>query len=52
MDAHTEEFLTQPQHFEGMPEPLEVWRMLQGDVYDHSREHAQVIRLWLRMKDE
>jgi uncharacterized protein (TIGR03083 family) len=51
VEAHTEEFLTQSQHFDGMPEPVEVWRMLQGDVYDHSREHAQVIRAWLEMKD-
>jgi uncharacterized protein (TIGR03083 family) len=51
VEAHTEEFLTQPQRFEGVPEPVEVWKMLDGDGYGHYREHAQVIRERLAMKD-
>jgi uncharacterized protein (TIGR03083 family) len=48
MDQHTEEFLIQPQHFEGLPEPILVWKLLEGDVYAHYRDHAQSIRAWLR----
>jgi uncharacterized protein (TIGR03083 family) len=47
MERHTEEFLTQPQQFEGMPEPILIWKLLEGDVYGHYREHAQAIRAWL-----
>lgn len=47
VQAHTEEFLTQPQQFEGVPEPLLIWRMLEGDGYAHYRDHIHVIRAWL-----
>lgn len=44
--AQTEEFLTQPQTFEGAPGPMIVWEMLRGDVYEHYDEHAAWIRAW------
>ncbi len=47
VEAHSEEFLTQPQQFEGLPEPLLVWKMLEGDGYEHYREHMRSIRAWL-----
>jgi hypothetical protein len=47
VEAHSEEFLTQSQHFEGVPEPILVWKLLEGDGYAHYREHAQAIREWL-----
>src|SRR5215212_8045204 len=31
VEAHSEEFLTQPQQFEGAPGPLLIWKMLEGD---------------------
>jgi len=47
VEAHSEEFLTQPQQFEGVPEPLLVWKMLEGDGYEHCREHVRSIQAWL-----
>jgi len=47
VEAHTEEFLIQPQHFEGVPGTFVVWEILDGDNYGHSREHAYTIRQWL-----
>jgi uncharacterized protein (TIGR03083 family) len=47
VEAHTEEFLTQPQQFEGAPEPMLVWKMLEGDGYEHYRDHMRSIRAWL-----
>ncbi|HEU5103526.1 MAG TPA: hypothetical protein VFU22_31130, partial [Roseiflexaceae bacterium] len=47
MEAHTEEFLTQPQQFEGLPEPILIWKLLEGDVYAHYRDHMRSIRAWL-----
>ncbi|MDQ2998204.1 MAG: ClbS/DfsB family four-helix bundle protein [Chloroflexota bacterium] len=47
VEAHSEEFLTQPQQFEGVPGPLLVWKMLEGDGYEHYREHMRSIRAWL-----
>ncbi|MEO7913280.1 MAG: maleylpyruvate isomerase N-terminal domain-containing protein [Roseiflexaceae bacterium] len=47
VEAHSEEFLTQPQQFEGVPAPLLVWKMLEGDIYEHYREHIRTIRAWL-----
>jgi uncharacterized protein (TIGR03083 family) len=47
VEAHTEEFLTQPQQFEGVPEPILVWKILQGDGYAHYRDHMPSIRAWL-----
>jgi 2',3'-cyclic-nucleotide 2'-phosphodiesterase (5'-nucleotidase family) len=45
--AHAESFLTEPQQFEGAPQPVLVWRLLQGDVYDHYRLHIPSIQRWL-----
>ena len=47
VEAHSEEFLTQPQQFEGAPGPLLVWKMLEGDGYEHYRDHMRSIRAWL-----
>lgn len=42
-----EPFLIEVQNFPGAPEPIAVWQMLRGDVYDHTRTHIQWIRDWL-----
>ena len=47
VEAHTEEFLTQPQTFDGVPGSFLIWKMLAGDGYEHYREHARAIRGWL-----
>jgi uncharacterized protein (TIGR03083 family) len=47
VEAHSEEFLTQPQQFEGAPGPLLIWKMLEGDGYAHYRDHMRSIRAWL-----
>ena len=47
VEAHSEEFLTQPQQFEGAPGPLLIWKMVEGDGYEHYHEHIRTIRVWL-----
>ena len=47
VEAHAEEFLIEPQHFEGAPEPVAVWKMLRGDVYDHYGQHVPALKHWL-----
>lgn len=47
VEAHSEEFLTQPQQFEGAPGPILVWKLLKGDGYEHYRDHMRSIRAWL-----
>jgi uncharacterized protein (TIGR03083 family) len=47
VQAHSEAFLTQPQQFEGAPGPLLVWKLLEGDGYEHYRDHMRSIRAWL-----
>ena len=47
IEAHAEDFLIQPQQFEGAPEPILVWKLLEGDGYDHYRDHMHSIRAWL-----
>jgi uncharacterized damage-inducible protein DinB len=47
VEAHSEAFLTTPQHFEGAPGPVLIWQMLRGDVYDHYPQHIPAIRHWL-----
>jgi hypothetical protein len=47
VEAHAEEFLIEPQQFEGTPGPVLVWQMLRGDVYDHYGEHIPSIERWL-----
>lgn len=48
-ELHSEEFLIQPQEFPGapVPGPLFIWKILEGDVYGHYREHIEMIREWL-----
>jgi uncharacterized protein (TIGR03083 family) len=46
VEAHSEEFLAQPQRF-GYPHEIEVSDLLRADGYGHYREHAQGIREWL-----
>jgi uncharacterized protein (TIGR03083 family) len=48
--AHTEEFLTQPQQFEGAPGSFLIWKMLEGDGYSHYRDHMRSIRAWLMQR--
>jgi hypothetical protein len=45
--AHSEEFLIEPQHFEGAPQPVTVWKLLRGDVYEHYGLHIPSIESWL-----
>jgi hypothetical protein len=45
--AQSEAFLIEPQRFPGAPEPLTVWKMLSGDVYDHYGQHIPSIQSWL-----
>ena len=52
VQAHSEEFLTQPQQFENAPEPLLIWKMLEGDGYEHYRDHMRSIRAWLERPAE
>jgi len=52
VEAHAEDFLTQPQQFEGMPEPILVWKLLEGDGYAHYRDHMPSIRAWLEQSSE
>jgi uncharacterized protein (TIGR03083 family) len=47
VQAHSEEFLIEPQQFEGAPEPVTVWKMLRGDVYEHYGQHVPSIQSWL-----
>jgi hypothetical protein len=47
VEAHPEAFLIEPQQFEGTPEPIVVWQLLQGNVYDHYAEHIASIQNWL-----
>jgi len=51
VEAHSEEFLTQPQQFEGALGPLLVWKMIEGDGYEHYRDHMRSIRVWLTQSD-
>jgi hypothetical protein len=50
IEAHTEAFLTEPQTFEGAPEPVVIANMLSGDVYDHYADHIPYIEEWLAAK--
>ncbi len=47
VQAHSEEFLVEPQHFEGVPVPVTVWKFLRGDVYEHYGLHIPAIKEWL-----
>jgi hypothetical protein len=50
VEAHSEEFLLEPQQFEGAPGPITIWKFLRGDVYEHYGLHAPSIRSWLRQE--
>jgi hypothetical protein len=50
VEAHTEAFLTEPQQFHGMPQPILVWDMLRSEVYDHYRQHIPAIKNWLTVR--
>jgi hypothetical protein len=52
VEAQTEAFLIEPQQFEGLPEPVRVWEMLRGDVYDHYAQHLPSIEQWLASHSE
>jgi hypothetical protein len=52
LEAHSEAFLIEPQQFEGSPEPVTVWKILQGNVYDHYGEHIPTIRDWLGSRSQ
>lgn len=47
VQANSEEFLIEPQHFEGAPGPVAVWQMVRGDVYEHYGLHIPSIKSWL-----
>lgn len=47
LEAHPEAFLIEPQHFEGVPQPVTIWKILRGNVYDHYGLHAPSIHDWL-----
>lgn len=51
VEAHSEAFLIEPQQFERIPEPVVVWKLLQGNVYDHYAEHIASIQEWLASRD-
>jgi hypothetical protein len=50
VEAQPEEFLIQPQTFEGLPEPIVIWKQLEH-VCDHYRGHLQSIRSWLSSRE-
>ncbi len=47
VEAHPEAFLIEPQQFEGSPQPVILWQMLRGDVYEHYGQHIPSIKAWL-----
>jgi hypothetical protein len=47
VQRHSEEFLIEPQTFEGTPEPITVWKFLRSEVYEHYSEHIPSIKNWL-----
>jgi hypothetical protein len=51
VQRHSEAFLIEPQTFEGAPEPVTVWKLLRGDVYEHYGEHIPSIKNWLASRD-
>ena len=47
VEMHSEQFLTEPQHFSGAPEPVIVWKYLRSEVYEHYPDHIAPIQEWL-----
>jgi hypothetical protein len=52
VQAHSEQFLTVPQQFDGMPEPMTIWMMLRGDIYDHYLQHIPSVKDWLAARQK
>jgi len=51
VQTHSEAFLIEPQQFEGSPQPVTVWKLLQGDVYEHYDDHIPSIKNWLASRE-
>lgn len=51
VQAHSEAFLIEPQQFEGVPEPITIWKLLRGNVYDHYGPHILSIKDWLASRN-
>lgn len=52
VEAHSEEFLIQPQQLPGSPEPFVIWEQLRGNHYDHYRLHMKDVRAWLAKQQQ
>lgn len=42
-----EAFLLNPQHYNGVPEPLVPWEWIESESYNHYYQHADILREWL-----
>ncbi|HEX2618778.1 MAG TPA: ClbS/DfsB family four-helix bundle protein [Phototrophicaceae bacterium] len=47
VEESSEEFLTEPQQFVGIPQPIIVWQPIKSEVCDHYRTHMGYLREWL-----
>jgi uncharacterized damage-inducible protein DinB len=47
VEAHSEPFLTEPQQFDGMAEPVYIAQSILGASANHYRRHMPAIRAWL-----
>jgi uncharacterized damage-inducible protein DinB len=47
VQAHSEQFLLEPQQFAGAPQPITIWKMLRSEVYGHYDEHIPSIQAWI-----
>jgi hypothetical protein len=52
LQDESEEFLTQPQVFENLAEPVVVWKSLKYACADHYRHHMPDIRAWLERSEQ
>jgi hypothetical protein len=43
----SDEDLTDPQHFQGMPEDWIPWQIVAGNAFDHVRDHLSALRRWV-----
>jgi hypothetical protein len=48
LEAQPEDFLTQPQAFEGLPHPIVIGQSLKDACADHYRHHMPDVRAWLQ----
>ena len=46
VEAHSEQFLTEPQQFKGAPQPIVVADMLRSEIYDHYLQHVPSLKEW------